>query len=217
MEETQARSIVWFSNSPDAGQADCICSWCGELITEKDAPPLRVFNFDAGTEARFHGACFTAAQPALQLAQAGEAEPEPGYMPLKQLADLAATKFGRPRLRELVPVVGEGMTIREKDLDIELVDEEQVIEIEKALERLLAWARQLNVADIKPPEELSPDQKTSVDTLLAFAARQALTNVATLLKEEGLVLVKAEVLTEEQAAQSIIDLEELLRQDWEGS
>lgn len=49
-------TIHWFTDSPDCGDPACICSACGELIAEKDAPAIRVFN-DQNQEARFHMRC----------------------------------------------------------------------------------------------------------------------------------------------------------------
>lgn len=51
--------IRWFDDSPDAGDPACICSWCGEQITEVQAPAIRVTTNNL--EARFHGGCWTAA------------------------------------------------------------------------------------------------------------------------------------------------------------
>ena len=49
-------AIRWFDDSPDAGDPLCICSYCEEVITEEDAPPIRLF--DSKKEARFHTECF---------------------------------------------------------------------------------------------------------------------------------------------------------------
>lgn len=51
--------IKWFSDSPEAGDPDCICSWCSELISELDFP-LRLFA-DDNTEARMHPRCWNEA------------------------------------------------------------------------------------------------------------------------------------------------------------
>jgi hypothetical protein len=55
--------ITWFNDSPDAGPA-CICSVCGKaiLVPEDDdfdcVPPLRMFDVNNKTEARFHEGCW---------------------------------------------------------------------------------------------------------------------------------------------------------------
>lgn len=54
-------TIIWFKDSPDAGDPSCICSWCGKQITEEQAPAVRMFDSDANTEARFHHGCYMAA------------------------------------------------------------------------------------------------------------------------------------------------------------
>lgn len=38
-----ANEITWFDNSPDAGDPDCLCSWCNKVIGE-DELPIRFFN-----------------------------------------------------------------------------------------------------------------------------------------------------------------------------
>ena len=53
-------TITWFSSSPDAGDPTCLCSWCEELITEEDAPVIRMTN-GADQEARFHRRCINPA------------------------------------------------------------------------------------------------------------------------------------------------------------
>jgi hypothetical protein len=67
-------AIRWFRDSPQAGDPDCLCSWCKERIEERD-PELDEFegDQDAGEpirmwrpvgwgkvmeEARFHDRCF---------------------------------------------------------------------------------------------------------------------------------------------------------------
>lgn len=45
--------IKWFRDSPDAGDPNCICSLCGEVI---DGVAVR-FSDDLGREARFHLLC----------------------------------------------------------------------------------------------------------------------------------------------------------------
>jgi hypothetical protein len=52
--------IRWFPDSPDAGSPLCICSYCEEVITEEDAPAIRLF--DNKREARFHTQCFLTSQ-----------------------------------------------------------------------------------------------------------------------------------------------------------
>jgi hypothetical protein len=49
----------WFTESPDCGQPNCLCSRCGQVIKEEDCPPLRLFIHDAGAEYRFHLSCVT--------------------------------------------------------------------------------------------------------------------------------------------------------------
>ena len=53
--------ITWFTDSPDAGDPRCICSWCDHLIEEKDATAVRIFDSTNNTEARFHRGCYGAA------------------------------------------------------------------------------------------------------------------------------------------------------------
>jgi hypothetical protein len=60
-----AKIITWFSNSPDAGP-DCLCSLCNEPIPEGTIP-LRIFDTDNNTEARFHNKCLAEVAPALGL------------------------------------------------------------------------------------------------------------------------------------------------------
>lgn len=50
--------IQWFSDSPDAGDPACICSWCGQVIEDDDNIPFRLFREENNTEARFHKDCF---------------------------------------------------------------------------------------------------------------------------------------------------------------
>lgn len=46
--------ITWFSDSPDKGTRECICSWCGHVIFEE---PFR--NWDQyNRELRLHEKCF---------------------------------------------------------------------------------------------------------------------------------------------------------------
>jgi len=49
-------ALRWFTDSPDAGDPLCICSYCEEVITEEDAPAIRLFA--NREEARFHTECF---------------------------------------------------------------------------------------------------------------------------------------------------------------
>jgi hypothetical protein len=40
VKESAAHRIKWFENSsPDVGEPDCICSWCGKQIGEDECPP----------------------------------------------------------------------------------------------------------------------------------------------------------------------------------
>lgn len=55
------RAITWFSSSPNAGDPTCLCSWCEDLITEEEAPVIRLFDTDTNREARFHWSCAGAA------------------------------------------------------------------------------------------------------------------------------------------------------------
>ena len=48
------RTITWFNSSPQCGDPTCLCSWCEELITEEDAPLVRLFDTDTSREARSH-------------------------------------------------------------------------------------------------------------------------------------------------------------------
>lgn len=45
--------ITYFDNSPDEGNENCLCSWCGHVISEGI---VRTWRDDK--EARFHGECF---------------------------------------------------------------------------------------------------------------------------------------------------------------
>lgn len=56
--------LAWFDESPHAGDPNCICSYCGFVITESEIP-IRLFNGCQhpdcrlnGTEARLHLRCF---------------------------------------------------------------------------------------------------------------------------------------------------------------
>lgn len=46
--------IKWFFDSPDAGNPDCICSFCGRPISDEQGPAVRLFDTDTKMEARFH-------------------------------------------------------------------------------------------------------------------------------------------------------------------
>src|SRR6266498_5888922 len=50
--------LTWFSDSPDAGDPTCICSFCGDMI-EEDEMPLRIFRESDNTEMRLHMKCAT--------------------------------------------------------------------------------------------------------------------------------------------------------------
>jgi len=54
------RTITWFVQSPDAGAPDCLCSYCGSVISDEDVPPIRMWNEKADLEARFHIDCWHA-------------------------------------------------------------------------------------------------------------------------------------------------------------
>lgn len=47
--------LVWYETSPEAGDPDCTCSYCGFVITEW---PVRFFRGSNNTEARLHVECF---------------------------------------------------------------------------------------------------------------------------------------------------------------
>lgn len=50
--------IVWYKNSPDGGDPECLCSLCAKQIGENEQP-IRLFGKDI--EARFHDFCFAEA------------------------------------------------------------------------------------------------------------------------------------------------------------
>lgn len=70
-----APAIRWFDDSPDAGEPDCVCSYCGERMEERN-PELAEWEDDPSAdpsgirmwkngpkgenslEARFHDRCF---------------------------------------------------------------------------------------------------------------------------------------------------------------
>ncbi len=58
--ETTVAAIGWFYDSPDAGDPACVCSFCGLLIKEEDAPAIRMWDPDERMEARFHIECWQA-------------------------------------------------------------------------------------------------------------------------------------------------------------
>jgi hypothetical protein len=50
-----------FTDSPDTGEPECVCSYCGEVI-EEDEIPLRIFfpeskQYPHGAEYRLHWKC----------------------------------------------------------------------------------------------------------------------------------------------------------------
>lgn len=50
--------LKWFTDSPDTGYPDCICSLCGKVISE-DEVPIRIWNDDKPMrEIRLHWKCF---------------------------------------------------------------------------------------------------------------------------------------------------------------
>ena len=48
--------LAWFETSPDAGDPDCICSYCGFVIPE-DEVPVRLFGKSDKLEIRLHSEC----------------------------------------------------------------------------------------------------------------------------------------------------------------
>ena len=55
--------IHWFTDSPDEGEPDCLCSYCLEVIEdneENDGPAIRMWRGGTAEEARFHDKCFNA-------------------------------------------------------------------------------------------------------------------------------------------------------------
>ena len=62
--------ITWFPNSPSIGDPDCICSWCGQLITLDQSPAVKLRKLVNKLEARFHikpiAPCFEEALPLLR-------------------------------------------------------------------------------------------------------------------------------------------------------
>jgi hypothetical protein len=53
--DQETERIKWFDSSPDQGDPDCLCSWCGLVISADELPPFRMFRRDQ--EARFHNQC----------------------------------------------------------------------------------------------------------------------------------------------------------------
>lgn len=49
---------IWFTESPDTGHPDCICTLCWKPIGE-GVVPIRLWNQDTNYEARFHIDCYT--------------------------------------------------------------------------------------------------------------------------------------------------------------
>ena len=49
--------LAWFEDSPDAGDPDCICSYCSFVIPEDDVP-ARFFSESGKCEIRLHTKCF---------------------------------------------------------------------------------------------------------------------------------------------------------------
>ena len=50
--------LKWFSDSPDAGTPECICSFCSKMIDEGEMP-LRIFHDSDNIEMRLHMDCAT--------------------------------------------------------------------------------------------------------------------------------------------------------------
>lgn len=52
--------LLWFTDSPDEGDPNCICSACVRSIAASDDPPaLRMWSDDGNLEMRFHHSCAT--------------------------------------------------------------------------------------------------------------------------------------------------------------
>jgi hypothetical protein len=60
----KGRTLTWWVDSPDAGHPECLCSWCANVISDEDVPPIRLFDDESGMEARFHIDCWNDAQTA---------------------------------------------------------------------------------------------------------------------------------------------------------
>ena len=60
----EGQKIRWFTDSPDAGEPDCLCSLCGKLI-DQDEGEIRCVRNDVldGQEARFHAGCYPLVDP----------------------------------------------------------------------------------------------------------------------------------------------------------
>ena len=54
--------LAWFDNLPDAGEPDCICSYCGGQI-EENTPALRIWDKVKGLEARLCEICREVIEP----------------------------------------------------------------------------------------------------------------------------------------------------------
>jgi hypothetical protein len=50
------QSVTWFTNSPDVGDPDCLCSLCASVI--EASVPIRIYADKLNLEARFHHVCF---------------------------------------------------------------------------------------------------------------------------------------------------------------
>lgn len=57
--EVDFSQLEWFTDSPDAGDPDCICSLCGKIIAEEEVP-VRIWNPSKNPvkEVRLHWDCF---------------------------------------------------------------------------------------------------------------------------------------------------------------
>lgn len=49
--------LAWFDDSPDAGSPDCVCSYCGFVISEDVDVAYRFFRPSDNTELRLHMEC----------------------------------------------------------------------------------------------------------------------------------------------------------------
>lgn len=72
MSRESCAQLRWFSDSPDAGDPRCLCSYCGERIEARpedlevweeevnadEGEPVRLWNTASNLEARFHARCF---------------------------------------------------------------------------------------------------------------------------------------------------------------
>lgn len=48
--------LTWFTDSPDTGRPECICSFCGKIIEDGEMP-LRIFHDRENKEMRLHMDC----------------------------------------------------------------------------------------------------------------------------------------------------------------